>query len=148
MITSILIMAVSMAAFAYWFRYTCILILSTRTSRDYSAEVAAANRLSFAGVRNLLESPQAVDLEAMRESLERDFRVVNSLIERAGKVQVGDVALEETLLRLDFWLMRLSYAVARRFSELKSRAALLEMSQIVEHFANAFGERMAEGAEA
>lgn len=148
MITSILIMAVSMAAFAYWFRYTCILILSTRTSRDYSAEVAAANRLSFAGVRNLLESPQAVDLDAMRESLERDFRVVNSLIERAGKVQVGDVALEETLLRLDFWLMRLSYAVARRFSEARSRAALLEMSQIVEHFANAFGERTAEAAQA
>jgi hypothetical protein len=148
MITSILIMAVSMAAFAYWFRYTCILILSTRTSRDYAADVAAANRLSFAGVRNLLESRQAADLEAMRQSLERDFQVVHSLMERAGKIQVGDVALEETLLRLDFQLMRLSYALARRFSEAKSRAALLEMSQIVEHFANAFGERMAEAAQA
>lgn len=148
MITSILVMAVSMAAFAYWFRYTCILILSTRTSRDYAADVAAANRLSFAGVRNLLESRQAADLEAMRQSLERDFQVVHSLMERAGKIQVGDVALEETLLRLDFQLMRLSYALARRFSEAKSRAALLEMSQIVEHFANAFGERMAEAAQA
>lgn len=148
MITSILIMAVSMAAFAYWFRYTCILILSTRTTMDYSAEVAAANRLSFAAVRNLLESQPAADLEALRRSLERDFQVVNSLIERAGKVQVGDVALEQLLLRLDFRLMRLSYAVTRRFSEAQSRAALLEMSQIVEHFANAFGERMAEAAHA
>lgn len=148
MITSILIMAVSMAAFAYWFRYTCILILSTRTARDYSAEVAAANRLSFAGVRNLLESSQAADLEALRQSLERDFQVVNSLLARAGKVQVGDVALEEMLLRLDFRLMRLSYAVTRRFSEASSRAALVEMSQIVEHFANAFGERVAEAAQA
>lgn len=148
MITSILIMAVSMAAFAYWFRYTCILILSTRTTRDYASEIAAANRLSFAGVRSLLESRQAGDLEALRQSLERDFRVVNSLIARAGKVQVGDVAFEEMLLRLDFRLMRFSYAVARRFSEAKSRAALLEMSQIVEHFANAFGERMAEAVPA
>jgi hypothetical protein len=148
MITSILIMAVSVAAFAYWFRYTCILILSTRTTRDYAADVAAANRLSFAGVRDLLESQQAADLEAMRQSLERDFRVVSSLMERAGKVQVGDVALEEMLLRLDFHLMRLSYAAARRFSEARSRAALVEMSQIVEHFANAFGERMAEAAQA
>lgn len=148
MITSILIMAVSMAAFAYWFRYTCILILSTRTTMDYSAEVAAANRLSFAAVRNLLESQPAADLEALRRSLERDFQVVNSLIERAGKVQVGDIALEQLLLRLDFRLLRFSYAVTRRISEAKSRAALLEMSQIVEHFANAFGERMAEAAHA
>lgn len=148
MITSILIMAVSMAAFAYWFRYTCVLILNTRTTRDYSADVAVANRLSFAGVRNLLESSQAGDLDGMRRSLDRDFRLVSSLMRRAGNVNVGEIALEEVFLRLDFQLMKLCYSVTRSFSEAKSRAALVEMSQIVEHFANAFGERVANGAQA
>lgn len=148
MITSILIMAISMAAFAYWFRYTCVLILNTRTTRDYSAEVAAANRLSFAGVQNLLQSSQTGDLDGMQRSLDRDFRLMSSLMRRAGAVNVGEIALEDILLRLDFQLMKLSYRVTRSFSEAKSRAALVEMSRIVEHFANAFGERMATGAQA
>ena len=36
MIISTLIIAVSAVLFLYWFRYTCVLILSTRTTRDYS----------------------------------------------------------------------------------------------------------------
>lgn len=147
MIASFLIMAVSMAALAYWFRYTCALILESRTARDYSAEVAAAHRLSFSGVRDLIEAPR-LDFEAVRRSLERDLSIVRALMGRAGKVELGSVPCEELLLRLDFELMKWAGALARPFSEAKARAALVEMAQVVEYFANAAGERMAEASRA
>lgn len=147
MIASLLIMAVSAAALVYWFRYTCVLILDTRTAKDYSAEVAAAHRLSFSGVRDLIEAPQ-LDFASVRRSLERDLSIVRALMSRAGKVELGAVPFEELLLRLDFELMKLASALARPFSEAKARAALLEMAQVVEYFANAAGERMAEAARA
>jgi len=147
MIASVLIMTVSMAALAYWFRYTCALILETCTAKDYSAEVAAAHRLSFSGVRDLVEAPQ-LDFEAVRRSLERDLDIVRALMRQAGKVAPGGVPFEELLLRVDFKLMKLAGALARPFSDVKARSALLEMARIVEYFANAAGERMAEAARA
>ena len=41
--TTILIIVGSMLLFGYWFRYTCLLILSAKTTRDYAGEVAAAS---------------------------------------------------------------------------------------------------------
>ena len=147
MIASLLIMAVSVAALVYWFRYTCALILDTCTAKDYSAEVAAAHRLSFSGVRDLIDAPQ-LDFDAVRRSLERDLDIVDALLSRAGKVELGAVPFEELLLRLDFHLMKLAGGLAQPFSEARARAALVEMARVVEYFANAAGERMAEAAQA
>lgn len=148
MVASIVITAVSTVLFFYWFRYTCVLILSTRTTKDYSADVAAANQLSFADVQGRLEVAGSIELNAIHSSLERDFRLVNTLLQQAGRLKVGGVPLEETMLRIDFRLMQLAFAFGRRFSDAKSRAALSEMSQIVAHMANAFGEQAASSAEA
>lgn len=57
MVASVLIMAVSIALLLYWFRYSCVLILSTRTTRDYSASVALANQLSFPEFRTVWRGP-------------------------------------------------------------------------------------------
>lgn len=148
MVASIFIIAVSTALFLYWFRYTCVLILSTRTTKDYGTDVAAANRLSFAGVQSRLEVASAVELNAIRDSLERDYRLVSALMRHAGSLKVGGVPLEDTMLRIDFRLMRFAFAFGRRFSEVRSRAALGEMSQIVAYMANSFGEQAAHSVEA
>ena len=66
----------------YWFRYTCLLILSAETTRDYAADVATANQLSFLQVQTeLRESP--ADLDRLQASLDRDLAVVTSLIQNA-----------------------------------------------------------------
>ena len=148
MIASILIIAVSLVLFLYWFRYTCVLILNTRTTRDYGAEVAEANELSFLGVQDLLEGSKAGDLDSLRKSLERDYRLVSHLMTQAGELKVGGDALEAIMLRIDFRLMKITYSISRKLSEAKSRAALEEMSNIVAHFANAFGERVTSSAKA
>ena len=141
MIVSSLIIIVSVALFLYWFRYTCILILSTKTTKDYSEEVATANQLHFVEVRGQLPESTSAELDAIQSSLERDYRMVTYLQKQAADFRVGGSSLEEIMLRIDFRVMKAWYALARPFSESVSRAAVQEMSQIVGHFANSFGEQ-------
>ncbi|MCW5976629.1 MAG: hypothetical protein KIT09_01060 [Bryobacteraceae bacterium] len=138
MLASILIIAVSTALFLYWFRYTCLLILSTRTNRDYSLDVAAAKQLSFPGFSpGEMASAAGAELAAIQKSLDRDYRVVTSLLRQMGEVEIGGNSLEHMMLRVDFRLMSAVYRVS------KSRAALAEMCQVVAHIANRCGERSA-----
>ena len=44
LIASITITAGSVLLFCYWFRYTCFLILSAQTVREYATSVAQANQ--------------------------------------------------------------------------------------------------------
>ncbi|MCP5111493.1 MAG: hypothetical protein GY953_11730 [bacterium] len=148
MLASMLIITVSLVLFLYWFRYTCILILNTRTTKDYSADVAEANQLSFVGVRNMIEESRLEDLDTIQNSLERDYQLVCSLMKQTGQLHIGGSTLEDGMLRVDFRLMRMGYSIARRVSESRSRAALEEMSLIVAHFANSFGEKAAGSARA
>jgi hypothetical protein len=71
---------------------------------------------------------------------------VTYLLKQAGELQVGGDSLEHIMLRIDFRIMKACYGLTRRFSEARSRAALQEMSEIVGHFANAFGEQLASSA--
>ena len=59
-IATILITASSVLLFGYWFRYTCLLVLNTKTVRDYASEVAAVHQLGF------LEDFAALGLEKLR----------------------------------------------------------------------------------
>ena len=148
MIISSLIVAVSVLLFFYWFRYTCVLILSTRTTKDYSEGIAAANELGFVEVQGRLNNSSFREMDSLQASLARDFRVVNNLLKSAANVQVGGDSLEEVMLRIDFRAMQVWYGLSRRFSESGARTALGEMSQIVAHFANACGERATVSTEA
>jgi len=142
MIVSVVIIVLSTLMFAYWFRYTCILILSTKTSTDYSGRVAESNHLGFAAVQNRLNSSSGDDLNILKNSLDRDYRLVSCLLRQAASVDVNGVSLEQAMLRLDFWMMRTWFSVSHRFSEKAAKNALAEMSQIVHHFANNFGEHL------
>ena len=141
MVSSILIILVSVVLLLYWFRYTCVLILKTRGARDYSAEVAAANQLSFPDVVGRLQAGQ--ELDPLRRMLERDCRLLEYLLHHTASLEVGGPTVEQRLLSIDFRLMRLWYAVTRRLASSQARRALEEMSEIVSHFANAMGERAA-----
>ena len=51
LVTTVIITASSVLLFGYWFRYTCLLILSAKTTRDFAGQVAAANQLGFLEVQ-------------------------------------------------------------------------------------------------
>ena len=143
LIVTILITVSSALLFGYWFRYTCLLILSARTTRDYAVDVAQANQLNFLQVQAELRS-QPVELDRLQASLDRDYAVINGLIQSSS----GEWGMEDRMLQLNYRLMGAWCAVSRRFSAEMARQALDEMSTIIAHFANSICERAAAGAAA
>ena len=133
--------------FAYWFRYTCLLILSAKTARDYAGDVARANQLSFLQVQAQLRTEGPADLDRLHAALDKDYALVTYLIQHAsgGPSEFG---LEDRMLQLNYRLTRVWYETARRISPDVARRALDEMCTVVAHFANAVGERASAGASA
>ena len=138
--TSIITLS-SVALFVYWFRYTCLLMLSAKTAQDYARDVAMANQLSFPEVQARLRE-DTTELGGLQTALDRDFAMVTYLLEHAANPSKGSAALENKMLQINYKAMRLWFSISR------SRQALEEMASVVAHFANAMGERSAMAAAA
>jgi hypothetical protein len=143
---TIVLTSCSLLLFAYWFRYTCLLILSARTSRDYAADVASANQLSFREIQASLRENSAGDLEAVKASLDRDYKVLTYLLKHAADPATPDELIEKRMLRIHYSLMRVWYGVTRNLAPSAAYKALDEMAAVVAHFANAMGESAASAA--
>jgi hypothetical protein len=146
LIVTLVITVSSVLMLGYWFRYSCLLILSAETTRDYAADVATANQLSFLQVQAELRDQQPADLNRLHASLDRDLKVVTYLIQNASGQ--GEWGMEDRMLQLNYRLMSAWCSVSQSFSAEAGRRALDEMSMIVSHFANGLGERAAAGAAA
>ena len=142
MIISAAFIGISCALFVYWFRYTCLLILSTRPAQDFARGVAEAHCLSFIGVQETLGGQVSVpDLDALQKQLDVDYAVIMRLM---GECNGGVDALEAGMLKLHYSVMRRCYGVARRVSSARARTALQGMADTVSHFAAVMGAQ-AEG---
>ncbi|MGJ5820861.1 hypothetical protein [Paludibaculum fermentans] len=140
MVASIIIIGFSVVLFAYWFRYSCILILRTRTSVDYATHVAKASSLAVLEIQRLLEgSADELDLSAFRSALEEDYFIVNQLLSKAPMVEEHLSTVERTMLRVDFRMMSLWDAFSRTCLGRSSRTAVSEIASIVGCLANAAG---------
>ncbi len=148
MVASILIIVFSVALFVYWFRYTCLLILSARTAKDYARQVAQANQLGFLDVQTSLATSSGVAFDAFHSALARDYQAITYLLSHAGNIQGEDNGLEQLMLRIDFRIMSLAYRVVPKSSPVYAQKVLSEMADIVSHFANSMGERQAVGSAA
>jgi hypothetical protein len=146
LIVTLIITVSSVLMLGYWFRYTCLLILSAKTTRDYAADIAIANQLSFLQVQAELRDRQPADLNRLQASLDRDLAVVTYLIQNASGQ--GEWGMEARMLKLNYRLMSTWCSVSQRFSPEAGRRALDEMSMIVSHFANSLGEQATAGAAA
>ena len=148
LIATIVLTASSALLFAYWFRYTCLLILSARTTRDYAGAVATANQLSFLEVQSQLRESAEADLSPLALALDRDYKVLTYLLKHAANPSMGADAVEKRMLEVDYRLMRVWYGISRNFSPAAASRALDEMASVVAHFANSMGERAASAAAA
>jgi hypothetical protein len=144
LIVTLVITVSSVLMLGYWFRYSCLLILSAETVRDYAADIATANQLSFLQVQAELREQQPADLNRLQTSLDRDMAVVTYLIQHTS----GEWGMESRMLQLNYRLMSTWCSLSQRFSPEAGRRALDEMSMIVSHFANSLGEQAAAGAAA
>ncbi len=140
MIGSVLVLVMSVVLFVYWFRYTCLLMLEAKPAVDRTGEVAAAHGLSLPDVLvRLREQAGDGQLATLRESLDRDYRVLAGLLRGAAEFQAGGCPLEDRLLMIDYAIMRVWYSAARRFSHSRAQQAVAEMAGIVSHFAGVVG---------
>jgi hypothetical protein len=133
----------SLLLLAYWFRYTCLLMLTARTTQDFAVEFAAAHQLSFLEIQALLRDGASVEMDQLRASLERDFEIVSRLA-----VSNSDAGIEERMLGMSYSVAKFRYRAAARFSPRIARQALQEMSEVVAYFANGLGEQAAGAAAA
>ena len=134
--TTIVLTLGSLLLLGYWFRYTCLLILSAKTTRDFAGEVAAANQLSFLEVQAQLRANGDANLDQLNAALDRDYARLTRLL-RPGQ----DCELEDRMLRVSYRITRLWYRSAGRFSSGAARNSLDQMSMVISHLANSLGER-------
>ena len=147
MLMTLLVVVISSALFVYWFRFTVILILRTRPAVNYAPQVAAANRLSFVEIRHKLHaSTDAENLGGFCKALQQDYRKLKYLLGHAATGQAGRYTAEQRLLMANFRVMALCCPAALRFRPNAAKLALLEMSNILEYFANVMGRRIASPA--
>ncbi len=143
---SLILIGLSLALFAYWFRYSCILILRTQTAEDYSGEVCRANGLSFDLVKGQIEANKDPNLIELYRSLERDYRVVSQLLDQISGSAPGENMLETKLLRANFRVTQAWFHMSHTLGLRSSVSALEEMAETIGHFANTFGQQSAASA--
>jgi hypothetical protein len=139
---TLIIAAGSVALLGYWFRYTCLLIVSAKTAQDYAGEVAAANQLSFLNVQSCLHQSAGTDLVGLHGALERDYALLTYLLKNA-QSKTEESSIETRMLGAHYRVMNAWYRVSRSFSPEAARQALDDMAMVVAHLANVMGERNA-----
>jgi hypothetical protein len=141
MVASILILAVSLVLFLYWFRYTCELILSTRSATSYVMGVSEAHGLSWGTVAPSLEHAEDSTLCEFRQALRSDFAKLDGLLSRFSADEADQLAFERGLLKGYFTCNCALFCLTRRLSEGLAKQMLSTMARVVEYQANMLGER-------
>jgi hypothetical protein len=125
MIAGILIIAISLILFVYWFRYSCLLLL--RSSAERAEGTRVDERFNIARVLEGLKTQ--AELGPLEHALERDYHVLTYLIEHAADLELASV--ENRILLLDYKVMRIWSHITRTAAPAQSRRALAEMASIL-----------------
>jgi hypothetical protein len=127
----------SVVLFAYWFRYSCLLILQNRAA--YNQEFAVSSGLSFPVVQKRLkdDGETIAVLDQLHQDLSNDYRILCFLLRCS--VEAGVDPIERRMLMLDYWIMKGWYSITRRAALPLARQALEEISNIVSFFAYSVG---------
>ena len=133
MLATVLIIAFSLVLFLYWFRYSCILLLRQNSEQ----RAAAAERFSYTAVQQNLG--QARELDPLRQSLDRDYRLLTYLLDHAAGLEPEQ--LEYRLLVLDYRLMQCWYRLTKTAAPQQARKALAEMANVLNVLVGRIGER-------
>jgi len=141
MITASLILIISTALFLFYFQATCQRILRRKFEQEYFQSIVNANRLEFPSVRKALEEFDApVDYSRYRMTLKCDFLALTYLLKHAANAQQR-FTREERLLMIYFRAVYF-FMVARHALQLREKSAVMDLTTILEYFANVIGERV------
>ncbi|MFQ5926487.1 MAG: hypothetical protein ACE5MH_03540 [Terriglobia bacterium] len=141
---SAFVLVVSVLLLVFWLRTSCRSILREQFARDYFADMVAAIQLEVLAIRQALEKTpdEVVDCRGMLAALQRDYEALTYLLRNAATVHVGRYSFRERLLIVDFHLLRLWIRLKGSVGWKSWRGDLLEMTEILQYFANVMGQRM------
>ena len=140
MIASVLIISFSLVLFVYWFRYSCLLLLRQGSEQP----VAAPGRFDYAAVQQSLKT--GMELDPLRQSLDRDYRLLTYLLEHAAGLELEQ--LEYRLLVLDYRMMQSWYRLTKLAAPGQARRALGEMADVLHVLVGRIGEQVGVHTEA
>ncbi|MBZ5581263.1 MAG: hypothetical protein LAQ30_03490 [Acidobacteriia bacterium] len=124
MFTSVLIIVLSFALLVYWFRYSCLLLLRSRSA----APVCPADlRFSIEKVQQQLKAGD--DLDPLHRSLQRDYALFIFLVEHASGLSLQ--SFDDRLLVWDYKVLQLWYGLTKAVFPSQARQALTEMADIM-----------------
>lgn len=141
MFLAALILILSTALFFFYFQATCQKILRRQFDREYFQAIVNANRLEFPSVRKALEEFDVpVDYPRLRMMLKCDFLALTYLLKNAANLQQR-YSSEERLLMIYFRFVFLSM-LTRHWLRLGEKPAVLNLTVILQYFANVLGQRV------
>lgn len=138
-----LVLALFATLAMYWFRYTCALILSNRTAKDYAQAVAEANGLSFPEASALLRAGNRATLDELHATLQRDYEFLCCLLRHSTSYGIARNRYQQVILRADYLMLSTVFPIIRAGSADLAGEALLEMAGVVSYLAHSMGERSA-----
>lgn len=144
MIASIMIILFSLVLLAYWFRYSCVLLLRNLNEATTASTGTPDPRFRFGDVQQQLA--QAAELDPLHQALKRDYQLLTYLVEHAAGLRIE--SLDDRLLMLDYKVMALYYKVTRTAAPAQARRALSEMATVLNILARRMGEQAGVSAEA
>jgi hypothetical protein len=134
MLASVLIIVFSVVLFAYWFRYSCILLLRNSAA---PATSPADPRFQFIQVREGLKNH--LELDPLHKSLQRDYQILSYLLQHAAGLELA--SFEDRILVLDYKVMQAWYRLTRTAAPARAHRALVEMSEVLGILAHRIGEQ-------
>ena len=134
MVAGILIITFSLILFAYWLRYSCVLLIRNASARAAQAE---DERFSVGRVLERLKTEQ--ELDPLERALERDYHVLRYLIQHAADLELASI--ENRLLLIDYRVMRVWSHLTRTIAPEQSRKALAEMASVLGVLVRKMGEQ-------
>jgi len=137
MLASLLIIGISAILFAYWFRYSCILLLRNAAEQFEAVSAESDSRFNVADVQARLRSNEALD--PLHSALNRDYQVLTYLVQHAAGLEL--TSFEDRLLVLDYQVMQCYYRVTRNLFPEQARAALTEMATVLDVLVHKMGQQ-------
>jgi hypothetical protein len=126
MFTSLFIIGMSIVMFCYWFRYTCLLLLQTKPTRDLALSVITEKGLQYRAIQ-----AGAPNLEAVDALLQRDYQLLQALMRRCS----AGYDPEALVLRAYFIITRTQWRVTRRIAPSFAARAVQEMISVLDNWA-------------
>jgi hypothetical protein len=141
---NILILAGSSLLLVFWLHAAVQALIRREAETPSVVELAEVNELNYLTIRRALQAdPRMPGSPApYLVAVERDYEALTYLLRNAATLRVGHYTARQRLLLMDFQLLRVWVRVHQFLGWPGWQLRMLEMTNILDHFAGTVGRRL------